>query len=79
MSATVKDKIEVLRHAAAQLKLSKGAVARRYGCSHQFVYEALKTGRAPEALLCLIEKMISERRRELRRALEATSGKRRAS
>lgn len=80
MSAAVKDKVETVKATAAQLAISKLAIARRYGSSHQFVYAALN-GRTPcpARLLYCIEDMIRERRRFLRRVLQTTSGKRRAS
>jgi cell division ATPase FtsA len=80
MRPVVKGNIDDLRVAAAQLKLSKLAIARRYGCRHQFVYAALSGARScPEALRLLVEKMLTERRRDLRRILKANSGARRTS
>jgi hypothetical protein len=80
MTAPVKDKMSILKATAAQLAISKLAIARRYGCSHQFVYSALAGKvRCPKRLLYVVEDMIRERRRTLRRILQATSGKRRAS
>ena len=80
MTAPVKEKVEAASATAAQLAISKLAIAKRYGSSHQFVYAALSgRARCPERLLYVIEDMIRERRRSLRRVLQATSSKRKAS
>ena len=67
---TVKDKMKVLAAQVDMLSISRAEIARRYGCSRQYVYMALAgQRRAPHALRDLIAGMIAERQAAMRRFL----------
>ena len=75
MSTAVKDGMDVGKLAALveQLEISKLAIARRYGCSAQFVYAVFARRQpCPDKLAAVIEEMIEGRRHQLRLALRAT-------